>query len=264
MICVNPLHHPRTGNAVLRRHCLEWGVTQAGCTVAIWNAEWASPRSPRGTRLREVLTAKRADIVVLTEGCEGNLPDGGFVMTSSGDYGYDKAAKSRRKVLLWSREPWVDADAIGSPELPPGRFIQAATQTPIGRLHVIGMCIPFGMAHVSSGQRNRKPWQDHASYLRALADLLAGLPKVRTIIAGDWNQGVPRLTQPYEMFDLLETAFRDWSIATQGPLLETRQSIDHLAHSADLTATSVTAWSNHDPELGRLTDHFGIQVHLTA
>lgn len=67
----------------------------------------------------------------------------------------------------------------------------------------------------------------------------------RTIIAGDWNQTIPRSTQPYEMAELLET----------------RHSIDHLAHSPDLIATSVTAWSARDSQLG---DRFGVHVHLGA
>jgi hypothetical protein len=39
----------------------------------------------------------------------------GYTVTSMEDYGY-RAVNGRRKVLLWSRDPWTDVDTVEDPE----------------------------------------------------------------------------------------------------------------------------------------------------
>ena len=67
---------------------------------------------------------------------------GGFGICSGADYGYG-LQKNRRKVLLWSREPWTQVDGLGIDSLPPGRFVSGVTQTSVGEVAVIGVCIPW-------------------------------------------------------------------------------------------------------------------------
>ena len=49
----------------------------------------------------------------------------------------------RRKVLLWSREPWNQIDDMGTDSMPPGRFVLGVTQTSVSEVAVIGICIPW-------------------------------------------------------------------------------------------------------------------------
>jgi len=142
------------------------------CRLATWNVEWATPGTRRGDRVAAVLL-DLADVMVVTECTLGVLPPG-HVVAGGSDWGYRVDDPTRRKVALWSRWPWTDVDPVGHPDLPPGRFVAATTSTPIGDLRVVGVCIPWAGAHVSTGRRDRRQWQDHEQYLRVLPDVLAG------------------------------------------------------------------------------------------
>ncbi|MDR6951722.1 hypothetical protein J2X65_001071 [Ancylobacter sp. 3268] len=61
-------------------------------------------------------------------------------------------------MLLWSRLRSEQADDVGHPGLPSSRFVHGLTATPLGRLLVIRVCIPWSMAHVACGRRNRAPF----------------------------------------------------------------------------------------------------------
>lgn len=99
--------------------------------ITVWNAEWASPASRRGPRIRDLLAALQPDLICLTEAAAAILPSGGHTITSEADYGYP-LHPGRRKVLLWSRHPWRDVDSLGHPGLPTGRFVAGLTDTPLG------------------------------------------------------------------------------------------------------------------------------------
>lgn len=112
------------------------------CTrVITWNVEWATPRSARGSRILEIIEARRPDLACLTESQLDLVPTGGHVISSTADYGYPGPSE-RRKVVLWSRHAWTDVDVEGDPTLPSGRFVRATTETPIGPIEVVGVCIP--------------------------------------------------------------------------------------------------------------------------
>lgn len=81
--------------------------------IGVWNVQWATPRSKRAPHIQKILRELKADVLVVTEGVEGILPGGGHVVTSAEDYGYP-IKKGRRKVLVWSRNPWTNVDAVGS------------------------------------------------------------------------------------------------------------------------------------------------------
>ncbi len=159
--------------------------------IAAWNSEWAPPRSRRGRAIAAHLEELGGDLICLTEGKADLLPRDGHVIDSDPDYGYP-IEEGRRKVLLWSRTPWREVDRVGDPALPSGRFVSGIADTPIGPIRALGMCIPWSMAHVTSGRRDRSPWEDHLAYLGGLRQILAMSSREPAIVvAGDFNQRIP-------------------------------------------------------------------------
>lgn len=79
-----------------------------------------------------------------------------------------------RKVILWSKNPWRDIDYVGDESLPTGRFVSGTTMTSIGEIRCIGVCIPWRNAHVSTGRKDKKQWEDHEPYLEGLKKVLDG------------------------------------------------------------------------------------------
>jgi endonuclease/exonuclease/phosphatase family metal-dependent hydrolase len=230
-------------------------------TIATWNVSWQSSTSPRGQAIRRILEERCADIVVLTE-VSDSLLDGDTIQ-SQPDYGY-KIIGTRRKVSVWSRNPWWDTDEAGDPNLPSGRFVAGTTDTPLGRLRVIGVCIPWRDAHVRTGRKNRGPWEDHLNYLDALRKVLADL-NGPAIVAGDFNQTIPRSRAPVTVADALRRTFKTLSVATIGPLPPlNRLAIDHVVHTPNLILSDVACWSEYAAEGAKLSDHFGVQVKFRA
>ena len=107
-----------------------------------WNVEWATPRSPRSVEIRRRIERHDPEIVCLTEAVIGLSPGDGHTIGSQEDYGYP-IREGRRKVLLWSKRPWERVDDVGDRSMPPGRFVAGVTETSIGQLTVIGICIPL-------------------------------------------------------------------------------------------------------------------------
>ncbi len=219
--------------------------------------EWATPGTRRGHRVAALLDGL-ADVMVVTECTLGVLPPG-HVADAGSDWGYRVDDPTRRKVALWSRWPWTDVDPIGHPDLPPGRFVAATTCTPIGDLRVVGVCSPWAGAHVSTGRRDRRHWQEHQQYLRALPGVLAGQPQP-LVVVGDFNQRLPRSRQPEQVHRLLVDALAGLTVATSG---ETRASqlIDHIAVSQGLRAAARELIPASDTA-GPLSDHTGVTVEL--
>jgi endonuclease/exonuclease/phosphatase family metal-dependent hydrolase len=187
------------------------------------------------------------------------------VIASEGDFGYYNHPEAH-KVLLWSRTPWAHVDAVGTADMPGGRFIAGTTETLIGTLRVIGVCIPWQEAHVRSGNRNRQRWEDHLAYLRELAPILRSInPSVPSVVMGDFNQRLPRQHQPPEVYQaLLDTLGPDFDVVTSGVIESAPEhSIDHVAISHHLRPRSVRFISNHDAAGKELSDHFGLQVILS-
>ncbi|MDP3675580.1 MAG: endonuclease/exonuclease/phosphatase family protein [Novosphingobium sp.] len=233
-------------------------------TVATWNLQWKRPGSAAIGVMTERLAAVEPDIVCLTEAYATIALPGGYAIEAESDYGYPQV-KGRRKVLLWSRNPWQDVDRVGHGDLPTGRFVRGRTETPLGPVIVTGLCIPWRDAHVSSGRRNRAPWQDHCAYLAGLTTILAA-QEGRAIVVGDFNQCIPRRTAPRAVYAALEQALgARFAVATGGALAPLdRPSIDHIAHARELLASEVTALSNTGPGGRLLSDHFGVAAKLRA
>lgn len=162
---------------------------------------------------------------------------------------------------MWSSEPWTDVDEVGSPDLPSARFVAATTETPIGPVRIMGVCISWHMANVTYGNRNRRPWEDHINYCSELRQLIEAYdPALPLIVAGDYNQRIPPTrggAQVHAMAELLEAI----DLLTGGEVAGwEKPGIDHIAVRG-LEATSVVGWPNVIDDV-RCSDHGGVVVEL--
>lgn len=232
-------------------------------SVCLWNVEWASRASARGSFFLQRLGESSSDVICITEGHADILPDGGHIITSDPDYGYP-ITPGRHKVLLWSRHPWQEVDTLGSPLLPSGRFVAGTTDTPRGAVRFVGVCIPWRDAHVRTGRRHRQPWEDHLTYLQHLSPLLPSERSVSTVLLGDFNQRIPRARQPEHVFAALTAVLSPrFRLATAGPIANAPDlAIDHLAVSGPLEPVQTEFLSQHDANGAPMSDHFGLRVLL--
>ena len=233
--------------------------------LATWNLEWASPTSRRGSELLRRLEQHAPEVVCLTETHVDMLAHRGHTICAQSDYGYG-AKGSRRKVVLWSREPWTHVDCVGIASLPPGRFVAGVTQTSLGEVTVVGIGIPWFGSRTEAyrGSNRRLRWQDHEEYLAGLPEALARMTTTRLVVTGDFNQAIGGKNRaPAELRQALLAAFPPAvSIATSDVAFQGRSSIDHIALSSDLVVESLQVLSNM--ENGRaLSDHFGIVAHAS-
>lgn len=231
-------------------------------TVATWNTRWATLRSRHGFRVAARLKATAADIFVVTEGARELLPSSGHLIDAGTDWGYRTTNPARRKVIVWSRFP-LTVEVVGGPGATSGRLVVAAATTPDGPVRVIGVCIPWKDAHVTTGRRDATPWSEHLEYLDQLEALLFRLDLgVPTIIAGDFNQRIPRVLQPVRVADRLAAVLKGWTVHTAGDHKH-GPHIDHIATNARLACESVTDWAASDTE-GLLSDHAGVSCRLVG
>ena len=206
----------------------------------------------------------KPEIICLTETHVGLLSQGGHIISSRPDYGYS-IREERRKVLLWSREPWEQVDDLGSDMMPPGRFVSGVTETTMGEVTVIGVCIPWADSRVRGTEVKRKKWEDHRQYLDGLSEVLVRTPPERLIVVGDFNQRMQQgKTAPADVRMALQSTIASrMNIVTSGLGYRGRRSIDHVALSSDLSAEYLGVISNLDGER-KLSDHFGVVGGLSA
>lgn len=234
--------------------------------IALWNVEWAKPQSPRGNLVATRLINAASDVICLTEGYEAVFPKEGHIITASHDFGYG-TIDGRRKVLLWSRRPWKEVRIEVSPSMPPGRFVAGVTETQLGLVRFVGVCVPWKDAHVKTGAKNRRPWDDHVTYLQELRTWLQTSDRrIPTILLGDLNQRLPRSTQPVHVHEALLAAIpAGWACPTSGLIPEIkRQAIDHIVHTADLRVSTLSIISPEDETGFKISDHFGFTTRLQA
>ena len=230
--------------------------------VVNWNVEWATPASRRSPEILRRIDAHEPGLVCLTE-THADLLKGGHVICSQPDYGH-QVKPGRRKVLLWSREPWRNIDDVGIAGMPPGRFVSGVTRTPVGDVAVVGVCIPWSGSRVRGTGEKRRMWEDHGAYLAGLAKLLER-PAKRLIVVGDFNQRIgQRGNTPHVLRSALQRAFPSgMTIATSAVGLHGRRSIDHVAVSDDLAAERLGVIDNVRGNT-RLSDHFGVVAALSS
>ncbi len=233
--------------------------------VATWNVEWATPGSSRTPEILRRLSDLDADVICLTESDERLLAGEGHTITTRPDYGYGHKA-TRRKALLWSPSPWEEVDDVGNEAMPPGRFISGVTQTPLGEIAVVGICIPWWGCRTEArrGPDRKRRWEDHGRYLECLTEFLRRRPARRLVVLGDFNQVIGAGSHaPKALQAALQAAFPTGiAIVTSELAFGQRKSIDHIALSEDLAAESLGIASNiHNG--GRLSDHYGVYARIS-
>ena len=226
-----------------------WAGHGGPVKVVCWNLERKKPSTPTGAVAVKRIAAEAPDVVVVTEARIGHLDSlGGYELSPKRPVG-ERFADDERKVLVWSRNPWRDVDLVGDPELPGPRFVAATTDTPIGEVRVIGVCIPWHMCDVRTGAKDKRPWEQHQRWLELFEPLIgADTQRLPTIIAGDFNQRVPRRKGGRrDVAEQLAAVLADFHIVTESvpPGCE-RQGIDHIALGPGLRSIDVRGWPNDD------------------
>ena len=201
-----------------------------------WNVEWATPNSWRTAEIVSRINGHDPEVVCLTETDVGLLSPHGHTICPQADYGY-KVRENRRKVMLWSREPWHEVDDVGLDLMPPGRFVAGVTQTSLGNVTVVGVCIPWFGSRTEARRKleRRKRWEDHEQYLVGLTEMLVRESGKSLIVMGDFNQIIgPSSRASHQLQMLLQGAFSpNMRIATSELAFQGRRSIDHIALSDD-------------------------------
>ena len=231
-----------------------------------WNVEWATARSRRTPEILRRIDGHAPEIACLTETDVGLLSQRGYTICSQPDAGYG-IKMSRRKVILWSREPWDEVDDVGLDSMPPGRFVAGVTQTTLGKVTVIGVCIPWFGSRTEARRKaeRKKRWEDHEQYLAALTEVLGQASAKRLIVMGDFNQAIRSGSRACpELQQALQKAFpSSMKIHTSELVFQGRKSIDHIALSNDWVVGALDVISNiHEGR--KLSDHFGVVADLTA
>ena len=215
--------------------------------VGTLNFEWASS-AERLRQSREAVSRSDCGLFVATE-MDGNVFSGGFVVDAGPDWGYRNPRTHRRKVAMWSAQPWANWQpwARGATL---GRIVVAETATPIGPITCVGVCIPWKDAHVRTGRSDSKPWSQHLEFLEILHEYLGGIDGP-VVLSGDFNQRIPRRRQPQRVFDSLSDGLEGYEVVTAGD----PDRIDHIALSPHLRSvaeqsiegrSAVPAFSDHD------------------
>ena len=131
-----------------------------------WNVEWAAAKW-KADEMQRRIAQHAADIICLTETDTARLSlTGGHSICAQDNWGQPckKGQEGRRKVLLWSKAPWKAVADAGHESLPPGLFVSGVTQTGVGEVTVIGVCIPWSRSRVGPpgtgkcGRTTRSIW----------------------------------------------------------------------------------------------------------
>lgn len=233
------------------------GADMRTITVATWNTEWSPVGGKRGPLVRARLRDFDADIMVVTEGQRGVLPSCGYVVDAGDNWGYNSAAH-RRKTLLWSRWPLHNVVKVES-GAGRGRVVCARVDSPFGPANLLGLCIPWASAHVATGRRDAKTWSEHIGCCDQIEELAGGLDtSIPTIVAGDFNQRIPRLRQPTHVSERLAQVMSRWMIHTSGDTAD-GPLIDHIA--SNLRCVSLRTWPRGADGID-LSDHLGARCEL--
>lgn len=228
-------------------------------TVALWNLAWRRETSAAGKAALAILGDIAPDILCLTESHVG-FASLGYEVASRDDYGLG-AKGARRKVVLSSRSPWRCIDDLGSNALPGGRFVAAETETAIGPIRVIGVCVPWRMAGVATGMRDKQAWEQHRRYLDGLRDIIGTRMPPRTIVLGDFNQSRARgRGVPLEVHRQFRDLFGDGTAVASAGADET--AIDHCFAFPGLKIVSREVIDRRTSGGIAMSDHDGLIVRL--
>jgi hypothetical protein len=226
-------------------------------TLLNWNLEWKKAGSRPGREILRIISASNPTIICLAEAYDDFLdPSSWHSVYPDGDSGYP-TLEGRRKVMLGSRSPWTET-MTDLDNAPPGRFVSGLTDSTVGPVRVHGVCVPWSHAHVSTGRQDRKAWEDHAAFLKALLahDGLVD-PVHPTILVGDFNQTFPPKRAPEEARRLLSDLLDKFEMAP--PKHVEHRTVCHTLLSPKMRGTAIGQLPATSGGL-RLSDHHG-HVH---
>jgi endonuclease/exonuclease/phosphatase family metal-dependent hydrolase len=227
--------------------------------IATWNLQRKRPTSSSGKIAVDHLRSVSPDIAVITEAWVDQM-GADFQHTDAGPSGIPHLREAERKVVIASRWPFRN-NTIELDVPTAGRFVSAVIDTPEGSLTVIGICIPWFASRVKSG--DAKNWEDHRTFLRSLLPVLRETVHGPCLVAGDFNQRIPRSRQPREVAEMLEEAFNGYAIVTAGEQPETgRTLIDHIAISPFMQCGKITPWRG-DKDGKKMSDHDGVSAEVS-
>lgn len=228
--------------------------------VLTWNMERKKPTTPLGSAALDHLFTYEPHVAVLTEASNLMPLRGGHLLEASS---LDPAMwrEDERKVVLWSRKPWQPIPEVAVC-CRADRAIAGVTDTPLGPLRVLGVCIPWHLAGTRYQEPKRKAWEEHYEFLDQLEVLLDGGTPFH-IIAGDFNQLRPRSWGPVHAEKRLLEVLRNYTVVTEGPLRGCLRGagVDHIAVAPQLTAVDAYGWANVI-DGRRFSDHEGAGVDL--
>ena len=184
--------------------------------IGTWNTKWAGPSGPKGRLVKSKLAQPKCDVVCVTKGLAGILPDTRNVLKGGQDWG-SPVDDDRRKVLLWSARAWTDVDPVGLEGLPGGRFVSGVTQTPAGwPLTIVGVCIPWFDAQWRPGRRDCKRWELHGIWLEEFQKLRLTLPEERAVVLGTATSAFRGSGRPKPFMKRSGERSTGFEIATEG------------------------------------------------
>lgn len=227
--------------------------------IATWNLEWARPGTERHARALAQLSDLDADVIVTTEDSTHDWAEYPHRIDAGPDWGYPRTG-NRRKVIAWSRTPWTERRELEA-SATSGRFVGGVVHLEGVAVTVLAVCIPWRDAHVRTGRRDAALWAEHREFCEALRPAVSAAAAAGpTVVAGDFNQRIPRTRQPSGVASALVDALGSLRVPTAGEHTVGRL-IDHVAVSPVMTVVDVDAWSNVlDGQ--RLSDHSGVAVTL--
>jgi len=241
-------------------------------TVVVWNLDYCSPFSSKQRRqaiLDRIFRDHDPDVVCLTKANFELLADqpGDTIYSQPDGIVAKDETSSKRKVVLWSREPWEQIDDQGLDTLQAGRFVSGVTRTPLGRVTVMGTCIPYEGSRTrwTNDGIKRRNWEDHEQYLESLSRVLRQASPTGLVLLGDFNQRVGEIGRaPRELREKLGAVLSPhMTIATGALGFDGRRVIEHIAMSEDMSAQSVTLIGNfHDDQ--QITSRAGVVADLAS
>lgn len=230
----------------------------------VWNLERQSLASQSGRLQHQCIKGAQAHIAVLTEtwiGWDAIL--GGFEVSVFGAT-WSKTDPEERKILMWSGQPWRDVETARFGIANEERIIAATTDTPIGPVRVVGVCIAYHGAMVRHPEHPQPMWAEHRAYIEQLAAFMARQPSdLPLLIGGDYNQRIPGKFAPRDLRASLIASLGTARVVTDGDHGDDKvQLIDHLALSPNLKSSGLDLII--PPKIGTrpVSDHIGAVVSV--
>jgi endonuclease/exonuclease/phosphatase family metal-dependent hydrolase len=232
--------------------------------VLTWNFERKPPASWQAGIMVDRIAALQPDIVCLTEAYDRSLEAlGGSALSTEGVV-WSASRPGERKVVLWSRRPWLAVDEVDEAATSAGACLSVLADTESGPVRVIGVCLPYHFASPVGLSPKARPWAQQIRFLEGLGIVLRSFrDSYPTIVLGDYNQYLPRIWGSKAASAALHEAFDGFLFPTSGFAHEGRAAIDHIAHTPDLSSSDRCALSPFTTDRRRLSDHFGVSLDIT-